>query len=454
MWKSVLAILFFVSSFATSIISAADRPNVVLIMADDFGYECLSSNGSLDYKTPHLDQLAAEGVRFEHFHAQPICTPTRVKLMTGLSNKRNYIRFGRLARDQKTFGHIFKDAGYKTCIAGKWQLGNEADAPQHFGFEESLLWQHTRGRSDQGFDTRYPNPRLERNGKQIDYEDGEFSSNLFSDFLNDFITQNKEKPFFAYYPMALTHCPFCPTPDSEDWDPKSHGSKDYKGDPQYFADMVGYVDKTVSKIDDNLKKLGIQENTLLIFIGDNGTDTPIVTNTTFGKIAGAKGSMKDGGNRVPCIVSWPGHIQAGKVVQNIADLSDIIPTICEATGIELPSGIPFDGVGFLPTLKGETSPHREAIYMWYARNGGTKAEIFTRNSEYKLYSTGEFYHVEQDRLEKNDLSADKLSADIKAVKKMLQAKLDEFAKVEYLGETAEKGPPANKKNSKNKVTDK
>jgi len=448
MWKSALCFVILATGFSATLHAAADRPNIVLIMADDLGYEGLSCNGSLDYKTPYLDKLAAEGVRFEHFHSQPICTPTRVKLMTGLSNKRNYIRFGRLARDQITFGHIFKEAGYKTCIAGKWQLGNEVDSPQHFGFEQSLLWQHTRGRADQGFDTRYPNPRLEQNGKQIDYNAGEFSSDVFSDFLNDFISRNQGEPFFAYYPMALTHCPFCPTPDSDDWDPKSRGSKDYKGDAKYFADMVGYVDKTIAKIDGNLKRLGIRENTLLIFIGDNGTDTPIVTNTTFGKIAGAKGSMKDGGNRVPCVVSWPRHIQSGKVVRDIADLSDIIPTICEAAGIKLPQDIPFDGTSFLPTLQGDAPPHRDAIFMWYARNGGPKAEIFTRNADYKLYSTGEFYHVAEDRLEKNDLANTKLSTEAMAVKQMLQAKLDEFEKVEYLGETKEKGPPAKKKKSK------
>ncbi|MBD3674610.1 MAG: sulfatase-like hydrolase/transferase [Planctomycetaceae bacterium] len=442
MLKYCLTVLIVLSSH---ILSAAERPNIVLIMADDFGYECLSCDGSLDYETPYLDKLAAEGARFEHFHAQPICTPTRVKLMTGLSNKRNYIRFGRLARDQKTFGHIFKNAGYKTCVAGKWQLGNEPDAPQHFGFEESLLWQHTRGRADDGFDSRYPNPRLELNGQEVDYNDGEFSSDLFSDYINNFIALNRDKPFFAYYPMALTHCPFCPTPDSDDWDPKSRGSKSYKGDPQYFADMVSYVDKTVAKIDANLKRLGIRQNTLLIFIGDNGTDKPIVTNTTFGKVAGNKGSMKDGGNRVPCIVSWPGNIESGQVIETIADLSDILPTICDAADIDLPQDIPFDGYSFLPLLKGNSTPHREAIYMWYARNGGPNAEVFARNAEYKLYANGEFYHVAADRLEQKNLAEKNLSPDVEAVRQMLQAKLDHYAKIEYLSETSAKGPTAKKK---------
>lgn len=449
MLKSTLASLCLVFCSSLGLLSAAERPNIVLIMADDFGYECLSCNGSLDYRTPHLDRLAAEGVRFEHFHSQPICTPTRVKLMTGLSNRRNYVRFGILPRDQKTFAHFFQDAGYKTCIAGKWQLGRETDAPQHFGFQEALLWQHTRGRAVDGFDSRYPNPRLELNGKQIDYDDGEFSSDLFVEFIGNFMEAHRDEPFLVYYPMALTHCPFSPTPDSKDWDPSSRGSRTYKGKPQYFSDMVTYVDKSVATIDEKLNSLGIRENTLLIFIGDNGTDTPIVTNTTFGKIAGAKGSMKDGGNRVPCVVSWPGAISKGLVTQQISDVSDILPTICEAAGIALPKDIPFDGVSLLPLLKGDTETTRDAIYMWYARNGGPDAKIFARTADYKLYATGEFYHIPTDRLEKTNLAGKNLDADTKAVKAMLQQKLDEYAKVEYLSSTDVKRNQA-KQNRKKK----
>ena len=128
---SVLAAI----AFSATAVNAADRPNIVLIMADDMGYECIRANGSLDYQTPQLDALAAGGLRFEHCYSQPICTPSRVKLMTGMSNKRNYVRFGRLNRKQTTFAHILRDAGYKTCVAGKWQLGNESDSPRHFGFE-------------------------------------------------------------------------------------------------------------------------------------------------------------------------------------------------------------------------------------------------------------------------------------------------------------------------------
>ena len=262
---------------------AEERPNIVLIMADDMGFECLSCNGSLDYKTPNLDRIASNGLRLTHCYAQPLCTPSRVKLMTGMSNKRNYVRFGRLDRTQTTFAHLLQRAGYKTCIAGKWQLGREIDSPQHFGFEASLLWQHTRGRADSSkHDTRYPNPRLERNGEEIEFDNGEFSADLFVEFISEFMERNRDRPFLVYYPMVLVHCPFTATPDSEGWDAQSFGSKTYKGDPKYFADMVSYCDKVVGQIDAKLTDLRLHKNTLLIFVGDNGTpDKPIVTQHDF-----------------------------------------------------------------------------------------------------------------------------------------------------------------------------
>ena len=423
----ILVLLFVAATFQTSF--AADRPNVVLIMADDMGYECLSCNGSLDYKTPNLDRLAADGLRFKHCYSQPICTPSRVKLMTGQSNKRNYVQFGLLDRQQTTFAHLLKKAGYKTCIAGKWQLGREIDAPQHFGFEQSLLWQHTRGRMDkQKHDTRYPNPKLEKNGSELNHDAGEFSSDLFVDFISEFMESNKDQPFLVYYPMALVHCPFCPTPDSENWDPESFGARTYKGTPKYFADMVAYADKSVGRIDAKLKQLGIRDNTLLIFVGDNGTDTPIVTNTTFGKVAGAKGKMIDAGNHVPGVISWPAVIKSGREINDIIDFSDMLPTICEATGTPVAANLTIDGRSFLPQVQGQKGNPRESIYMWYSRNGGSKqAKAFARNQRYKLYESGAFFDVPNDRLEKNPIL--ELTDAQRTIRTTLQKHIDQFADV-------------------------
>ncbi|MCP4199185.1 MAG: sulfatase-like hydrolase/transferase, partial [Proteobacteria bacterium] len=338
-------------------LEAAEKPNIVLIMADDMGYEALSVNGSESCKSPNLDKLAAQGVRFTNCFSNPICTPSRAKIMTGQYNVRNYIKFGMLDRGQTTFAHQLKAAGYATCIAGKWQLGKQTDSPQHFGFEQSCLWQHTRsGRSKENgktFDRRFVNPLLEFNGRQEDYTSGEYGPQICSDFICDFIDNNKEEPFLVYYPMILTHCPFDPTPDSTDWDPKRIGSTTYKGDrndPQrHFRDMVAYADKEVGQIVAQLEKSGVRDNTLLIFTGDNGTDKPIVTPWNGTTVVGGKGTMTDMGTRVPCIASWPEGIkQAGRVVDDLVEFCDMMPTLCEVAGAELPEDYPGDGSSIVP----------------------------------------------------------------------------------------------------------
>ena len=203
-------------------------------MADDLGYEAISANGSESCKTPELDRLAKEGARFENCFANPLCTPSRVKIMTGRYNVRNYTKFGILPRKETTFAHLLKKAGYTTCIAGKWQLGKQKDSPQHFGFDQSCLWQHTRPKErvskDGPVDSRFVNPDLEINGEPKKFRNGEYGPQVCTDFILDFIKANKENPFLVYYPMILTHCPFDPTPDSDDWDPERPGSKTYKGD--------------------------------------------------------------------------------------------------------------------------------------------------------------------------------------------------------------------------------
>ena len=366
----------------------ARQPNVVLIMADDMGYEALSANGSESCKTPNLDRLAAGGIRFTNCFANPLCTPSRAKIMTGQYNVRNYVKFGLLDRGQTTFAHQLQAAGYKTCIAGKWQLGKEKDAPQHFGFDRSCLWQHTRsGRSKQDgktYDRRFVNPMLEINGEKKEYLNGEYAPKLCTDFVCNFIDQNKTKPFLVYYPMILTHCPFDPTPDSSDWDPKRLGSTTYKGDlndPQrHFRDMAAYADKMVGQIVKQLKESGVRDNTLLIFTGDNGTDKPIVTPWNGTEVVGGKGTMTDMGTRVPMIASWPDGISnPGRVADDLIEFVDVMPTLCEVTGAKLPTDYPGDGTSIASILENETNKRaKDWIYIWYRGN------VMVRNKGYSL----------------------------------------------------------------------
>ena len=425
---TALAAVSFAFYAITNQSLASGKPNIILIMADDLGYECIGANGGTSYKTPILDGLAKSGMRFTHCYAQPVCTPSRVKIMTGMSNIRNYTAFGVLDREQTTFAHLLKKADYATCIVGKWQLGSEEEAAQHFGFDESCLWQHTRdrtaGRGKDGNDSRYPNPRLEVNGKPVDYNQGEYGPDVVSDFLCHFIEEQKDHSFFVYYPMMLTHCPFVPTPDSKDWDPKSMGSQEYKGEPKYFGDMVTYMDKIVGKITDKLDVLGLRKNTLVLFTGDNGTDLPVVSMMDGREVAGAKREMTDAGTRVPLIASWPGVIPEGQVCEDLVDFSDFLPTFCEMAGVAIPSELKIDGKSFLPQLKGDKGNPREWIYCWYSPKGGPVGREWARNQRYKLYHTGKFFDIENDVLEKSPLKS--LSPEIKEIRAMLQGALDQY----------------------------
>ena len=259
---------------------------------------------------------------------------------------------------------------------------------QHFGFEQSCLWQHTRsGRSKDGgktIDRRFVNPQLEFNGVEKDFTNGEYAPRICTDFICDFIDENKKKPFLVYYPMILTHCPFDPTPDSTDWDPKRLGSTTYKGDrndPQrHFRDMVAYADKAVGQIVAQLEKSGVRDNTLIIFTGDNGTDTPIVTPWNGTKVVGGKGTMSDTGTRVPLIASWPAGIQKpGRVVDDLVEFTDVFPTLCEVTGAKLPKNHPGDGASIVPVLRNQADARRKDwIYIWYRK------QVMVRNKQYSF----------------------------------------------------------------------
>ncbi len=437
----ILAVLLLFAVTATD----ASATNVVLIMADDMGYEALSVNGSESCKSPNLDKLAADGIRFTNCFANPLCTPSRAKIMTGQYNVRNYVKFGMLDRGQTTFAHQLKAAGYATCIAGKWQLGQQEDSPQHFGFEQSFLWQHTRsGRSKSDgktFDRRFVNPLLESNGKEKDYVDGEYGPQLCTDFVCDFIETNKDKPFLVYYPMILTHCPFDPTPDSTDWDPKRLGSTTYKGDrndPQrHFRDMVAFADKLVGQVVAQLEESGVRDDTLLLFTGDNGTDKPIVTAWNGTQVAGGKGTMTDMGTRVPCIASWPAGItQPGRVVDDLVEFCDVLPTLCEVTAAELPAEYPGDGSSIIPILQDNAGARqKDRIYIWY------RGQVIVRNKKYSLLANDDGSNAKLTRyrgpFDGQQLADSELSESERDIKEQFEATLAGLARTRLSGVSKE-----------------
>jgi arylsulfatase A len=413
-----LALALFSQGFSAAA-TAAQKPNIILIMADDFGYECVTANGGESYRTPHLDRLAATGMRFEQCHVQPLCTPTRVQLMTGLYNVRNYIEFGAMDPKATTFAHLLKGAGYATAVCGKWQIGLEPDSPQKFGFDEAFLWWHMRRAS------RYPNPGFEHNGVAKDFN-GAYGPKVVNDFAIDFITRRKDGPFFLYYPMMLTHGPFQPTPDSAEWNP-AFGERDGHN-AKHFADMTAYMDKMIGELVAKLDALGLRENTLLIFLGDNGSPREITSRFKGQTYPGGKGGSTARGTHVPLIANWPGRIAAGKVNGDLIASTDFLPTICDAAGVSLPKTMPRDGRSFLPQLLGRGGEPREWAYFWYAPDGGGSPRYeFVMSTGYKLYRDGTFIDLRRDPFEEKPLKAAMLSGADRDAAQKLQAALDQYS---------------------------
>ena len=414
-------LLPLLSGFAADAFPPAQKPNLILILADDLGYETIAANGATSYRTPALDKLAATGARFTHCHAQPLCTPTRVQLMTGFSNVRNYRHFGTMDPQAVTFAHRLKRAGYATCMAGKWQLGRDVELPSKLGFDEYCLWQHTRR------PPRYANPGLEINGVEKDYTNGEYGPDLVSDYALDFIARKKDNPFFLYYPMMLTHAPYQPTPDSKTWDPKAKGEA-VNVAKEHFADMVAYMDKLIGQLVAKLDALGLRERTFILFLGDNGTGRGTRSRMGEREVIGGKGTTTTAGMHVPLIANWPGRVVAGTVCSDLVDTTDFLPTLLEAAGAPLPADLTLDGRSFLPQLRGERGRPREWIYSWYSPRQGADLTVreFAFDQRFKLYRAGDFFDLDKDPAEKQPLKVSSLEGEAAAAAKRLQSALDQF----------------------------
>ena len=404
------------------------QPNIVLIMSDDLGYEVIAANGGSSYKTPSIDSMAQQGMRFENAHVMPLCTPTRLSMMTGKYNFRNYLGFGLIRPDEVTFGHLLTDAGYNTCISGKWQLYSYNPPDQHpeerssgqkiedAGFDEFCVW-HPHHTEEKG--SRYKNPVIYENGEfRTDTKD-KYGEDIFCDFIIDFLERKKddEKPFFVYWPMAATHKPHEPTPDSPEWDSfdppsnRSIGAKtwadledgSWEDDPKFYRDMVEYHDKVIGRLLNYLENQGLQEDTLVIYLGDNGSPADVCSMMhQHNEICGGKGKTSDRGTHVPLICLMPGTIPSNTVQTDLIEATDFLPTIFEAAGLNFPEGYIIDGRSFYPQLKGEKGNPRDWMFFHFEpmnrRHGlnDLRQIRFIRDHRWKLYETGELYDLEAD----------------------------------------------------------
>lgn len=412
LYSTLLAFIAF-----TSTVFAAEntRPNILLIMADDVGSDAIGCYGGQSYPTPHIDALAAGGMKFNHGYSMPVCHPSRISLMTG----RYPFRFGKegskwggypKAAEGISIGDRMKNGGYATVVAGKWQLcmmKDELGQPKRTGFDQWLLFGWHEG-------GRFNDPLLYETGKLRNDTSGQYGPDLYVDFLNDFMrkSQKEDKPFFVYYPMALCHDV---TDDLKD----EHVAFYRDGRWMTYAEMIASMDDMVGRMVRAVDEMGARDNTLIIFTTDNGTPSasyhsvsakgkmtrPKVYSIRDGKIVpGGKGKMDDTGTRVPFIANWPGRIEAGTEVENMVDLTDLLPTVAEVAGLK-DDGVPRDGISFAPILFGKKNAIKNRPWVFIEHKG--KRAI--RSPWWKLHGNGNFYDLKNDPGEASPLEVKKLS---------------------------------------------
>ena len=373
------AIFCFVIPFWATVAScfaapSVTRPNLIVIMADDLGAGELGCYGHPSHRTPHLDALARTGVRFETAYTSPVCHPTRFTLMTGQYGFRTGVlnfsgmRAGPPRKHEGadnianhvTFAQVLKQAGYATALAGKWQLsGAWPNVVRETGFDEHCIWGFREHFSPEdrekaqaagiNFRSRYWRPSIQRNGRWVPTNEDDYGPDIFAAFLIDFIKRPRTGPFFIYYPMALTHGPHLPTPDTY-----RPGMDRERSNRTHFAANVEYADKLIGRLLRSLEEAGLRQNTVILFTGDNGTGGE------------GKSTATEKGARVPLIVNGPDRVKPRGAVSALADTSDVFPTLMELAGAVVPSSHVVDGRSLAPFLRGERETTREWIFAYQA----------------------------------------------------------------------------------------
>lgn len=372
--------------------AASAKPNILYILADDLGFAELSCNGGEAYQTPHIDSLAKEGVRFTRFYTAALCGPSRALILTG----RYAFRTG--ATNQDACAHLIrtgpkaevmlptllKQAGYATAMIGKWGQLTPSGTSAEWGFDYNLAFRGSgiywnsnvvKGMTPDGAVRGNPDTYV-LNGKTMQLGDKQYMPHLLHRHAVEFLEAHQKQPFFLYYSLSSVHGEILPTPDSS---PGKAGVKGEARAAELYRDNIVYMDKLIGQLLAELERLQLRDNTLIVFMGDNGTAKAQSDRATIGgrRLAGEKGSMKEGGGLVPFIAQWRGVTPAGKVCMNVADASDLLPTFAEIAGVPLPADRVLDGKSLVPYFKGETQPLRPWIFnqlgpSWYVREAGWK----------------------------------------------------------------------------------
>jgi arylsulfatase A-like enzyme len=377
-------------------------PNIVIFLADDQGWGDLSCNGNRMLKTPNIDSLAKNGVRLDRFYVCPVCSPTRAEFLTGRYHSRTGVRgvstgLERLNLDEKTLADSFKSAGYATAAFGKWHNGSQWPYhPNARGFDE--YYGFTSGHWGE-----YIDPPLEHNGVPVRGKG--FTVDDFTNHAIDFIEKNSAKPFLVYLPYNTPHSPFIvPKPFWNNFKDKAIPQRGVEGDREDIdvtravLAMCENIDANVGKVLSKIEKLGVKENTIVLYFSDNGPNSFRFN----GGMKGRKGSTDEGGVRSPCFISWPGKLPAEKTVTQICGAIDLLPTFLSLSGISRVGDKPFDGKD-LSKLFFEADPQwpdRMIFSHW-----GGKTSV--RTQQHRLDDKGALFDMINDPGQTKNITADK-----------------------------------------------
>lgn len=439
----VCAFYLFLVSLAQ--VHAAAKPNIVFILADDLGYAEVGANGADHYKTPNIDALAQGGMRFSHFYTAPLCGPSRALILTG----RYGFRTGAVTQDgsgmmtrtgekaEVMAPVVLKKAGYTTAMIGKWgQILPAGDAAE-WGFDHVLSfhgsgiywnkaaagsWVEKYGlrgdREGEGGVRAKPGPYY-IDDKKLTLADAEYMPDVLHADAVSFVNAHKDAPFLLYYSMSHVHSQILPTPDSVPPDLSADAATRQQ---RLYSDNIAYMDKLIGKLVAELDRLKLRENTVILFMGDNGTTKANAERATIGgrRMVGQKGSMEEGGGHVPFIVNWPGMTPAGRLNENFADASDLLPTFAEIGGAALPENRVMDGRSLLSQMKGEKEPARTWVFTqlgghWHVREAG-----------WKMDEAGQLFDMKNAPFEEIAVPADSSDAAAVAARQRLSAVLAEL----------------------------
>ncbi|QEC66614.1 sulfatase-like hydrolase/transferase [Panacibacter ginsenosidivorans] len=423
------------SSSALSIdLLATGKPNIILIIGDDVGYDIPTFNGGESYETPNLDFMAFNGVYFPNCFAMPDGPPARIELMTGKYSCRNFTEARHLNPEDKTIGNMLRDAGYSTGYVGKWHLDGGDTSIKNHGFDKYLVFMPYNPKTT-GYDQwyrRYKNPLLYQNGAYLpdSVVEGKYSEDLYNTYINNFIDSNKSKPFFLIYSCNLVQHPWSPTPDDPDfanWD--ASGDERSREDVKYFPGMVKYMDKMIGKLMDKISETGLTSKTVVMFTSDNGTVPGIKSVYKGDTVRGGKLDTKRTSINVPLAVYGPGNVVSGIMDTSIIDMTDFLTSFAGIAKIPVPTTWgKLDGKTFNDNLQGNIVATKQKSYYYtfwptdFDAPNNTTSFIFDYN--YKLYDSahgGQFYNIRLDVNEKNPIDDDDLTNAERKIKSSFNA---------------------------------